>query len=330
MIFILQSEVILFIKKDRMNKDKFKGVVFGSLIGDALGGPLEFMSAEMIVSKFGGLVKDMVGGGVHHLEKGEITDDSQLSLIALESIVRKGRVDADDIAQGFIQWINSGPKDVGGLTLKVLQRAQKLKNSGPIGWEKASRYFARKYPESARGNGSLMRCYPAALLSYRNPLRLMTDTERLSQITHYDKICVAACHIMNTLLVDLFTEALTFKWQTTNQMDYNIIPVSKYIPGTAYIKNYLQEYNPERTIMGGYVLDTLHIGLWGLFHSGFEEGLIQVVNRGGDADTNGTVAGALLGACFGYDAIPERWINSLDPSVRERASYLVERIYEMS
>ncbi len=44
---------------------------------------------------------------------------------------------------------------------------------------------------------------------------------------------------------------------------------------------------------------------------GFEEGLRHVVGLGGDTDTNAAVAGALLGAAHGVDAIPPAWIEVL-------------------
>ncbi len=42
---------------------------------------------------------------------------------------------------------------------------------------------------------------------------------------------------------------------------------------------------------------------------GFEEGLRHVVGLGGDTDTNAAVAGALLGAAHGVDAIPPAWLD---------------------
>ena len=47
----------------------------------------------------------------------------------------------------------------------------------------------------------------------------------------------------------------------------------------------------------------------------FEDCLIDVVNRGGDADTTGAIAGMLAGACYGDEAIPPRWIKALDPRI---------------
>lgn len=51
----------------------------------------------------------------------------------------------------------------------------------------------------------------------------------------------------------------------------------------------------------------------------FEEGLLAVVNRGNDADTVGAVAGGMLGARFGYHAIPKRWLNRLQAHSELRA-----------
>jgi ADP-ribosyl-[dinitrogen reductase] hydrolase len=56
-------------------------------------------------------------------------------------------------------------------------------------------------------------------------------------------------------------------------------------------------------------LIALQNALHKLFHSGsFEEALISTVGYGGDTDTNAAIAGALLGAAHGREAIPPRWI----------------------
>ena len=52
----------------------------------------------------------------------------------------------------------------------------------------------------------------------------------------------------------------------------------------------------------------LRLSLWELWHAPtFEAALIDVVNRGGDADTNAAVVGALMGAVHGESTIPEQW-----------------------
>lgn len=62
----------------------------------------------------------------------------------------------------------------------------------------------------------------------------------------------------------------------------------------------------------GYTLRTLSAALWCYWHStSFADGLLSVVNEGGDADTNSTIAGAILGAKFGLSSIPKHYIDKL-------------------
>jgi ADP-ribosyl-[dinitrogen reductase] hydrolase len=51
--------------------------------------------------------------------------------------------------------------------------------------------------------------------------------------------------------------------------------------------------------------------------TGFKECLVDVVNRGGDADTTGAIAGILAGALYGQEALPKTWLRALDPHIRQ-------------
>jgi ADP-ribosylglycohydrolase len=63
----------------------------------------------------------------------------------------------------------------------------------------------------------------------------------------------------------------------------------------------------------GYTLKTLSATLWALWHpTDFVDGLVAIVNEGGDADTNGAPAGAVLGARFGYNGIPVGYTEGLN------------------
>ena len=62
----------------------------------------------------------------------------------------------------------------------------------------------------------------------------------------------------------------------------------------------------------GYTLVTLSVGLWAYWHStSFVDGLLKVVNAGGDADINAAVACAILGAKYGFDSIPTEYVEGL-------------------
>jgi ADP-ribosylglycohydrolase len=85
----------------------------------------------------------------------------------------------------------------------------------------------------------------------------------------------------------------------------------------------------------GFVRVAFRLALWELAHApSFEAGLIDVVNRGGDADTNGAIAGALLGAHHGAKAIPKAWGERVLGALKNRSGplrdlYHPHRLLEM-
>jgi ADP-ribosylglycohydrolase len=60
----------------------------------------------------------------------------------------------------------------------------------------------------------------------------------------------------------------------------------------------------------GWVLIALQNAFYQLLHAeSAEEGIVATVMAGGDTDTNAVIAGALLGAVYGREAIPVHWRN---------------------
>src|SRR4029453_19455580 len=58
----------------------------------------------------------------------------------------------------------------------------------------------------------------------------------------------------------------------------------------------------------GWVRIALQNACFELLHApDVEAGVVATVRRGGDADTNAAIAGALLGAVHGADAVPSQW-----------------------
>ena len=96
-----------------MLKDKIAGALYGVAVGDALGGPLEFMTAEQIAQRHG-LVTEMIGGGWLSLRPGETTDDTAMTMAVAEGIMEAPESPIPSIGARFIRWANSGPKDIGG------------------------------------------------------------------------------------------------------------------------------------------------------------------------------------------------------------------------
>ena len=82
-------------------QDRYRGVLLGLACGDALGGPVEFLSRDDIATQHPGGLREFIGGGWLDLYPGEITDDTQMTLAIARSLAEKGDVDMSDIGARF-------------------------------------------------------------------------------------------------------------------------------------------------------------------------------------------------------------------------------------
>lgn len=80
----------------------------------------------------------------------------------------------------------------------------------------------------------------------------------------------------------------------------------------------------------GYVVDSFKCALYAIWaaSSSFEEAVVYAANLGGDADTIAAICGGLVGAMYGFEAIPEKWIAALSRDDRERLDAAVEAAVE--
>lgn len=292
-------------------QDKFRGVLLGLATGDALGAPLEFQPAR----DPNHYVTEMIGGGWLRLEPGAWTDDTQMTLGSVDSLLARRVFDPDDMARRFVAWLQSNPPDVGNHTRTVLTAIGR-----GVPWEEASVKAQAANPNNAP-NGSLMRCAPLALFFYRHPDYVATLSPVLSRITHAHTDCEHACVFLNVAIALLLMGA---------DKQAAIAGAEKACTGAseALRARLRRAQEPKNeTSPSGYVLDTLEVAIWAFLHTQtLEASLIEAVNRGDDSDTVGAVTGALTGAYYGLSGIPERWLNALHErdALLERADRLLE------
>jgi len=296
-------------------RDRYRGALVGSAVGDALGATLEFMSRDGIARQYGQL-RDIVGGGWLNLPAGEVTDDTQMALCIARSLVECGTFDGDDIAERFVEWYRSNPPDIGNTTRDSLVRL-----ASGVPWQEAGQQTHEKMRPRDASNGSIMRCAPVALYARADPDANARFSADSSRITHANPLCIAGCVALNAgiaaLLTDPACDALAV---AINAADNETVRVSlQAVP----------DQRCDTLDAGGYVLATLQSSFWALTtHSTLEDGIIAAVNLGQDADTTGAVAGALVGARWGYSAIPERWLGVLRG--REELVALADRLLDLS
>ena len=170
-------------------------------------------------------------------------------------------------------------------------------------------YLARWGPEVSAGNGSVMYCAPLGLAYATRPDDLGTAAPALSAITHADERCVTAC-----LAVTLVAAALVCGTEPERAVLDALAAVTGR-EGAEELEHLVGAAGVERPIDGpdqGFVFFTAGVALRSAGEGRpFEAGLRDVIALGGDADTNGAVTGALLGALHGASALPRGWLDSL-------------------
>ncbi len=161
-------------------------------------------------------------------------------------------------------------------------------------------------------NGAIMRTSILGAYEFWNYDKVESNTEKIAKVTHWDKRCVGSCVIITSIIAHILNENIYLNPSQiitiAEKYDCNIKP---YIEKS--LSKDISELNLDEQSSMGYTLKTLSAGLWAYFNAEcFETGLIKVINEGGDADTNASVACSLLGAKFGYNSIPQKYIVGLN------------------
>jgi ADP-ribosyl-[dinitrogen reductase] hydrolase len=286
-------------------QDRYRGVLLGTACGDALGGPVEFVNRSDIEERFPRGVREFVGGGWLDLDPGEITDDTQQTLILCRALNADG-LDLAAFGEGLLEWYRGAPKDIGNTTvvaLRALAAGASPRESGEIA-------LAERGERGGAANGAVMRCAPIALFYRNDPAGLVQMSLESARVTHAESRAAWGTVAVNQALVHLL-----------NGGDIADAPAAAVagIPDARVADAVLSARAMSRDEVGagGYVLDTVGASFWALANfPTAEEIIVQAVSLGDDADSTGAVAGALAGAACGCDALPNRW--------QEQVQYRVE------
>lgn len=254
-----------------MQNNNAIGMFMGLFIGDALGAPLEFTDPNT-----GNPLKDMVGGGVHETAPGEWTDDGAMAMAIADAYIGYKRFAPGAIAQNFKQWKNNG-------TFGTRNYCYDIGNttSEALSASSNKRPYGGSCANMTDGNGGIMRMAPHILFNHNNRTMAIADSVAGGLLTHGTGKCVA---YSATLAAELY--------------DGGVADQKLYGLGLG---------QDSGSVMGCYA------SAWhSISHTNsFEDALIHAVNKGGDADTVGAVTGMIAGRIYGYDGIPQRWLDAL-------------------
>ena len=270
-----------------MERDKIKGMLWGLIVGDALGSPIQFSSKDNHP-----WITEMEYCSVFNVPAGFWTDDGSMAMCIMDSFVRKNGYDINDVAETFVKWLKNGylssiegrSFDVGGATSSSLFN---FANTGTL----------VNGVESSQGNGSIMRFAPSYIIA--RSLNRPEIVREVSDVTHASNRVREICDVL-ALILDLHMAGGR----------------SSYGPGV--------ETPREKVPNSGWCVDSLNAAMWAFNTTKtFEEGMIAAVNLGGDSDSIGAIYGQIAGAYYGFDAIPERWLKAV--KTWEKVDVLIEK-----
>ncbi|MFP4161071.1 MAG: ADP-ribosyl-[dinitrogen reductase] hydrolase [Ectothiorhodospira sp.] len=287
--------------------DRSLGAYLGLAVGDALGATVEFMTPGEIRTHHG--VHDrIIGGGWLHLRPGAVTDDTAMSLALGRSILQAGGVEARAAAEAFSDWMRTRPPDIGNTVRRGILRYRRTGET------------ETPFNEQDAGNGACMRVLPAALATLGQPPEAVEGAcRRQARITHHHPLSDAGTACVARMVQQALAGA--------SRRDLIHGPVADLVRAHPEFRfRTRREENPSP-----FIVHTLRAVFQAVFDTdGFEDCLVDVVNRGGDADTTGAIAGMIAGALHGTSAIPVRWRNALEGRVRQEIAWQSPRLLELA
>jgi ADP-ribosylglycohydrolase len=297
LIEFLRSQV-----KEHPDVDRYRGVLLGVAVGNALGIRAEGWSAEEIRRLLGRITE------ISPIERTAPWDDDVAQAVILaEAILEHGRLDIHDLGRRLLEWFGETPRGIGLLTAQVMRELAKgtpASDAARLVWEWSGR--------DAAGNGAVMRCWPVALRWHRFPERLVGEARTSALVTHHDPRCewstVASVAIATQALADQPFDV----GGLAAAMRSNLAPGAVADALHASSGASLEDLQLDEDSSMGYTLKALQVAAWCASQGpDFEHVVEAVVNAGGDTDTNGAVAGAIMGARVGVNGIPVRWQDSV-------------------
>lgn len=301
-------------------QDRYRGVLLGVAVGNVLGIPVEGWRRDAILRRFPGGLRD-----IDAAERDRPWDDDLAQTVLLaEALLDRNPLDLADLAERLVRWQRENGRGIGALTRRVIAELA----AGTPATDAARRVWERE-GRNAAGNGAVMRCSPVALRRRRSSDHLVEETRQSALITHYDPRCIASAIALNAALVCSLHGVRLDLNELASCLENSGAPSEvsaaiRAVPG-AHLEDF--DLSDPRTM--GYTLKAMQVGLWALVQDAdFESVLVAVVHAGGDTDTNGAVAGAIMGSRVGLGGIPQRWLDSIHQ--RERLVDLADRLFAAS
>jgi ADP-ribosylglycohydrolase len=314
-------------------RDRLVGSILAGAIGDALGAPIEFDDLFTIRRRYG--LPGLTGYAPAYGRLGAITDDTQMTLFTAEGVMLAPSDGVDDVVASirlsYLAWLHTQrpsaarPDDRPLLEHAVLHSCRAPGMTCLSALEAGGDGSPELRINGSKGCGGVMRVAPIAAL----PDHWFEVGARAAALTHGHPSgylsAGALAHIVGesvrgTSLPDGVerAKAMLVTWDEHEETLAAIDAVIALANSGDVTAEALE------TLGGGWVgEEALAIALCcALVAPDVRSGLVLAVNHSGDSDSTGSIAGNLLGAVHGVNALPAELLEQLE------ARELIEQVAE--
>ncbi len=296
------------ITADSRLRDRIMGGIIGTLVGDALGVPVEFTGRSILNRD---PVTEMRSFGTWNQPAGTWSDDSSMTLVTADLLSGTGW-NMENLISGFLLWLDKSwwtPHgvvfDIGNATQGALRLFRTNRDHLSCGMT----------CESDNGNGSLMRSLPVScwLLGQATEI-IISKAGEASALTHAhlrSRLCCA----WHALWCDAMLSGKSVR-ASARDASHRLLPNIMLDLERKILKRLLDgsvmDQSRAAIHSDGYVVSTMEASLWCLTnHDDFRSSVLAAVNLGDDTDTTGAVTGGMAGLHYGLNAIPKEWISAI-------------------
>jgi len=324
--------------------EKIYGCLVGVAAGDAMGMPTSMMSPATIKNTFKDYVDDFLpapaGHSIHDkMQAGEITDDTQQTLVIADSILNKKTVDPEDIARGLIQWAESvkafqsdvlGPSSL--RSLLAIRSGRSINDSGTVG----------------DTNGAAMRISPVGIYGMGDLEKTVELAGRACMPTHNTNIAIAGASAIAMAIGSAISGEknvdniinLALQAVELGMTKGNVWFGASIKERTKLALSIVENSKDRESVMmnlyemigaGVAMTETVPVCLAMLkIGEGDPVECIKIAtNLGGDCDTTASIVGAMSGAIGGINSFPPAWIEKLEKVNSLNLDQYATRLFEL-
>lgn len=301
-------------------QDRIRAAFFGFAVGDALGFPWRGLPPAQGF-RASALADDFAHRPRGRFAKGQFSDDTQVMLAVAQSVAEQRRLDGRSAAQQ-VSWlwqegvILQPPMPATAAAEAILKGTPWMSAGAPVG---------------VRDPSCLSRGVVVGVWSDDRPARLAHDAGVVAILTHKDPICSAGvAAVARAIQLGLAGEPLTVERFCT-EVSQAAATCDQELADELYYLPRVLSWEPERALaalrrigvgqaqleaepgLPAHVTPVLLTALYACLKVPHDvrEALNLVLRCGGEVDVAAGIAGAVLGASLGLEALPARLRKNL-------------------